>query len=167
MNNEIKIEKGDFVTFYDAGYEGRYINEDGDMDIWDWHLYSSGHVLATYKESVLVLLYSKLDENSPSPEKIILNEIHAKWIDQSYLSKRKAKVTIKLPVLIDNSNDNSFTNEPDLLPGDYDSFTDGLFDIDPSLEPLDYDSEEGRKQFEHERDAIHYWNDGGRSDEEE
>lgn len=81
------LKKGDLVSFYDGGYTGRVINENGEMDIWDWHLYSSGRVLTTFENQVLVLLYSQIDENPRPFENIVLDEVSIVWISIKYLRK--------------------------------------------------------------------------------
>jgi len=85
MENNIK--KGDLVSFYNGGYTGRVINEDGEMDIWDWHLYSSGRVLMTHGNEVLVLLYSSIDENPKPIHNIYLKELSLEWISEKKLIK--------------------------------------------------------------------------------
>ncbi|SDD91659.1 hypothetical protein SAMN05421636_102309 [Pricia antarctica] len=85
------LKKGDLVSYYDGGYTGRIINEDGEMDIWDWHLYSSGRILTTFEKYALVLLYSDIDENPRPYENIVLDEVSVIWISTKHLSKEPEK----------------------------------------------------------------------------
>jgi hypothetical protein len=97
MKNKEKtvFKRADFVSYYDGGYTGRYINEDGEMDIWDWHLYSSGKVLCVdeNKKEALVLFYSKVDENPRPICTILLNEVFVDWVSFGRLKKEIPKET--------------------------------------------------------------------------
>lgn len=81
------LTKGDFVSYYNGGYTGRYINEDGDMDICDWHVYSSGKVLCVHENDVLVMFYSQIDESHKSIHNMLLNEIFVDWVYFENLTK--------------------------------------------------------------------------------
>jgi len=77
---EKSLRRGDLVRFYDGGYSGRVINEDGEMEVWDWHLYSSGRILTVFENEVLVFLYSTIDENPAPFDKIIIEEVSIIWL---------------------------------------------------------------------------------------
>ncbi len=68
------------MSYYEGGNTGRIINEDGEMDIWDSHIYSSGRVLIVYDNQVLVFFHSKIDENLVLADKPILDELFVEWV---------------------------------------------------------------------------------------
>lgn len=80
------IRKSDFVSYYDAGYRGRYISEDGEQEIWDWHEYSSGKVLQIHENSALVLFYSGINDSPQYLHTIVVSEIFVAWVNVKYLN---------------------------------------------------------------------------------
>lgn len=98
MNTPFK--RKDFVSYYDGGYSGRYISEDGEMDIWDWHLYSTGCILCVdnNKKEALVLFHSQVDEHPRQLHEILLKETFVGWVSFEKLKSEtldKASLTLK------------------------------------------------------------------------
>ncbi len=94
MIEKMEIHKGDFVTYYDGGYKGKIISEDGEMEVWDWHVYASGKVLCTCGNKALIWFYSHISEYPKPANHIILNELYVDWVELKYLAKSEPMETL-------------------------------------------------------------------------
>ena len=73
------IQRGDRVEYYHGYYGGRYINQDGEMEVWDVHEQKYGRVLTVIDNEALVWWYSKADDSFTDPNTMVIHQVHVSW----------------------------------------------------------------------------------------